>query len=77
MKNLKVIAVMTLFLLAMSATSLLAQNRHGRTSGAKAAYGYPTAEFSSKKKKKKQKKHKAAKRRGTQPLYRKKNPWVN
>jgi len=63
-----------MFLIAMSATSLLAQGRQTRTSSARAAYGYPT-EYKSKKKKKKQRK--APKRKAATPLFRKKNPWVN
>lgn len=75
MKNLKIITILTVFLVAMSATSLLAQGRQARTGSAKAAYGYPTGEYKSKKKKKKQRK--PPKRKGKAPLYRKKNPWAN
>jgi len=79
MKNFKVIAVIIVFLMAISATSLLAQGRQTRTRGAKAAYGYPTGEFKSTKKKKKLKQRKSPKRKskGAEPLYRKKNPWAN
>lgn len=77
MKNLKVIAIITVFLVALSATSLLAQKRPSeRTSSAKAAYGYPTEKFKAKKKKK-EKKRKAPKRKAKTPLYRKKNPWAS
>ena len=80
MKNLKVITVIAIFFVAMSASSLLAQNRTPeRTSSAQAAYGYPAKKFDSKKKKKKQKQRKAKRKKGkaATPLYRKKNPWAN
>jgi hypothetical protein len=79
MKNLKVITIVTIFLIAMSAINVLAQ---GRTSGARAAYGYPSDyNYKAKKKKTKKKKQpkavKSKKGKGKQPLYRKKNPWAN
>jgi hypothetical protein len=79
MKNLKVITILIVFLVALSSTSLLAQRRNpGNTSGAKAAYGFPTGQYKSKKKKqKKQRKVKKSKTKPSQPAYRKKNPWVN
>lgn len=78
MKNLKVITIITVFLVAMSATSLLAQKRPSeRTSSAKAAYGYPTEKFKAKKKKKEKKQRKVPKRKAKTPLYRKKNPWAS
>jgi len=75
MKNLKVITLLTLLFVVLSAISLLAQRRTpSNTAGAKAAYGYPTGEYKAKKKKqKKQRKVKKPK----QPMYRKKNPWAN
>jgi hypothetical protein len=76
MKDLKTLGILIIFLVAMSATSLLAQGRQTRTSSAKAAYGYP-ADHKVKKKKKKAKKSKTPKKKGKQPLYRKKSPWVN
>ncbi|HEX6892118.1 MAG TPA: hypothetical protein VF141_15530 [Chryseolinea sp.] len=74
MKNLQIIAIITLFLVSMSATSN-AQRRDSRTRSAQAAYGYPSEFKASKKKAKKQKK--AARRKAKSPLYRKKSPWVN
>ena len=78
MNNLKAITIITVFLIGMSATSLLAQGNQTRTSSAKAVYGYP-GEYKTKKKKKKQSKapKRKAKSKGKAPLYRKKNPWVN
>ena len=80
MKNLKVITIFTIFLIAMSGSSLLAQGRQSNTSSARAAYGYPSSDYKGKKKKskKKTKQRKASKKKNsTQPLYRKKNPWAN
>lgn len=76
MKNLKVVTLITLFLVGLSATSLLAQRRSPEsTGGARAAYGYPNGGHkATKKKKKKQRKVKKPK----QPAaYRKKNPWAS
>lgn len=80
MKNLKVITIITIFLVTMSAVNLLAQGR--QTSGARAAYGYPSdynykAKKKKKSKKKKQRKTVISKGKAKQPLYRKKNPWAN
>jgi len=75
MKDLKTVSILIFFLVVMSATSLLAQGRQTRTSSAKAAYGYPADHKA--KKKKKSKKRKAPKKKGKQPLSRKKSPWVN
>jgi hypothetical protein len=81
MKNLKVITIFTVFLIAMSGANLLAQGRQSNTSSARAAYGYPSTDFKAKKKKKtkKKKQRKATKKKtnSAQPLYRKKNPWAN
>jgi hypothetical protein len=79
MKNLKVIAIVTIFLIVASVIVTNAQGRQSRTSSAKAAYGYPTGEYQTQKKKKKKKQRKArkSKPKGKQPLYRKKNPWAN
>ena len=81
MKNLKVITIFTIFLIAMSGSSLLAQGRQSNTSSARAAYGYPSSDYKAKKKKKSKKKTKqrkaTKKKNSTQPLYRKKNPWAN
>jgi hypothetical protein len=74
MKNLQIIAIITLFLVSMSATCK-AQKRDSRTRSAQAAYGYPAEFKASKKKAKKQKK--AARRKAKAPAYRKKSPWVN
>jgi hypothetical protein len=76
MKNLPIIAILTLFLVAVSVSGK-AQNRDSRTRSAQAAYGYPAEFKASKKKAKKQKK--AARRKAKAPLYRneKKSPWVN
>ena len=64
MKNLKVITIIAVFLVALSSTSLTAQRRNpGNTSGARAAYGFPTERYKAKKKKqKKQRKVKARKK---------------
>jgi hypothetical protein len=79
MKNLKVITIITVLLVTLSSTSLLAQRRNpGNTSGARAAYGFPTGQYKAKKKKqKKQRKVKARKKKPSEPAFRKKNPWVN
>ncbi|HTE32317.1 MAG TPA: hypothetical protein VK666_18175 [Chryseolinea sp.] len=81
MRKLQVVIIFTLFLIAMSAVTLLAQGNPTRTRGAKAAYGYPTERYSPKKakKSKKKKKHRqpAKKNKNAAPQYRKKNPWVN
>jgi hypothetical protein len=80
MRKLQVVILFTIFLMAMSAVTLLAQGNPSRTRGAQAAYGYPTERYSTKKKsKKKKKKHRqpAKKNKNAAPLYRKKNPWVN
>ena len=79
MKNLKVITIITVLLVTLSCTSLLAQRRNpGNTSSARAAYGFPTERYKTKKKKqKKQRKTKKNKAKPSQPAYRKKNPWVN
>jgi len=79
MKNLKVITIITVLLVTLSSTSLLAQRRNpGNTRGAQAAYGFPTGQYKAKKKKqKKQRKVKKSKLKPSQPAYRKKNPWVN
>lgn len=82
MKNLKLIAIGIVFLLAGSSANLMAQRRNpGNTSSARAAYGLPTGQYKAKKKQKKQKKQRKAKTRkkksGGDPAYRKKNPWVN
>jgi len=76
MKNLRIIAIITFLLLAMSLTGK-AQNRDSRTRSAQAAYGYPSEFRASKKKAKKQKK--VARRKAKTPRYRteKKSPWVN
>jgi hypothetical protein len=74
MKNLQIIAIITLFLVSMSVTCK-AQKRDSRTRSAQAAYGYPAEFKASKKKAKKQKK--AARRKAKAPAYRKKSPWVN
>ena len=75
MKNLRIIAIITLFLISISATSVKAQGRSSRTRSAQAAYGYPAEFKASKKKAKRQKK--AARRKAKAPMYRKKSPWVN
>ena len=54
MKDLKIITILTVFFIALSATSPLAQGKQTKTSSAKAAYGYQT-EFKSNSKKKKKK----------------------
>jgi hypothetical protein len=82
MKNLKVITILTVLIVTLSCTSLLAQRRNpGNTSSARAAYGFPNGQYKAKKKKqKKQKKKRKAKKnkmKPSQPAYRKKNPWVN
>jgi hypothetical protein len=78
MKNLKVIAFITLFLVVLSATSLLAQRRSpSNTGGARAAYGYPVGEYNAKKKKAKKKKQRKFKKPKQPAAYRKKNPWAN
>jgi hypothetical protein len=79
MKNLKVITILTVFLVTLSSASVLAQRRSpGNTSSARAAYGFPTGQYKAKKKKqKKQRKAKKSKKKPSQPAYRKKNPWVN
>jgi hypothetical protein len=82
MKNLKVITIITVLLVILSSTGLLAQRRNpGNTSSARAAYGFPTERYKAKKKKqkkqKKQRKVKKTKLKPSQPGYRKKNPWVN
>jgi hypothetical protein len=80
MKNLRVITVIIVLLVTLSSTSLLAQRRNpGNTSGARAAYGFPTERYKAKKKKqKKQRKVKARKKKkSAEPAFRKKNPWVN
>ena len=74
MKNLKSITLLTLFLIALSASGVRAQGKPSRSSGARAAYGYPT-EVRSKKKKKKQ--SKPPKRKAKAPINRQRNPWVN
>ena len=76
MKDLKVIPIFTVFFIALSATSPLAQGKQTKTSSAKAAYGYPT-EFNSKSKKKKTKQRKAPKRKTKAPINRQKNPWAS
>lgn len=79
MKKLKVITIITIFLIVGSAINVLAQGRESRSGSAKAAYGYPTGEYKSVKKKKKKKQRKAKKsksKKGKQPLYRNKNPWA-
>ncbi|HET6541225.1 MAG TPA: hypothetical protein VFG46_12120 [Chryseolinea sp.] len=78
MKNLRVITIITVLLVTLSCTSLLAQRRNpGNTSSARAAYGFPTERYKAKKKKQKQRKAKKSKKKPSQPAYRKKNPWVN
>lgn len=82
MKNLKVIAIITILLITTSAINLLAQGRQSNTRGAKAAYGFPSdynykAKKKKKSKKKKQRKTVISKGKAKQPLYRKKNPWAN
>jgi hypothetical protein len=78
MRNLKVITILALFLVALSATTLLAQRRPENTRSAQAAYGYPAGGHKVKKsKKKKQKKPRKAKKQKSSPAYRKKNPWAN
>ena len=76
MKNFRLIAIITVFLIGISVSGK-AQNRDSRTRSAQAAYGYPSEFRASKKKAKKQKK--AAKRKAKAPRYRneKKSPWVN
>jgi hypothetical protein len=74
MKNLQIIAIITLFLVSISATCN-AQNRDARSRSAQAAYGHPAEFKASKKKAKKQKK--SARRKAKAPLHRKKSPWVN
>jgi hypothetical protein len=78
MKKLKVISIITVLLIGLSADNLLAQRRAENTRAAEAAYGYPTGGYKAKKKvkKKKQKKQKPAKKKKNQPLYRKKDPWA-
>jgi hypothetical protein len=79
MNNLKAITIITVLLVTLSSTGLLAQRRNpGNTSSARAAYGFPTERYTAKKKKqKKQRKAKKSKKKPSQPAYRKKNPWVN
>jgi hypothetical protein len=74
MKNLKAITILTVFFIALSASNLMAQGKPSRSSGARAAYGYPAEDKSKKKKKKKQK---APKRKAKAPINRNKSPWVN
>lgn len=84
MGRLRVVLLSLIFLLALPASKLCAQNNNKqyRTGSAKAAYGYPADTYRSKKKVKKSKKKKKAKQpksrnKNGQPLYRKKSPWVN
>ena len=78
MKNLRSITILTLFLIALSASGVLAQGKPSRSSGARAAYGYPE-DSRSKKKKKKKKQDKAPKRKAKAPINNKRNksPWIN
>jgi len=75
MKDLKIVTILTLALIVISASKPLAQARQSRTGSAKAAYGYPT-EFNTKSKKKKEKKRKAPKRKTKAPITRQRNPWA-
>jgi len=82
MKNLIAISIITVFFITISASNLLAQGNPSRTSGARAAYGYPAEVATIKKKKKKQRKEpkrKEPKRKAKTPINknRNKNPWVN
>ena len=79
MSRLKIITVLTVFLVALSTTSVLAQRRPENTRSAQAAYGYPAGGHKVKKskKKKKQKKARKPKKQASSPAYRKKNPWAN
>lgn len=85
MKNFKIIALIAISLVALSAADLIAQRRPENTRSAKAAYGYPEGGFHKKKKSKKNKRPKKQKKQKTkgkksdasQPAYRKKNPWAN
>jgi hypothetical protein len=78
MKKLNAITIIFVFLIAIPATSLLAQHRKApKTSSGRAAYGYP-AESKSKKKHKKKSKSFRAKAKAKQPIDReKKNPWAS
>jgi hypothetical protein len=82
MNNLKVIIIVTVFLVAISAPNVMAQGKSLRSRGAQAAYGYPSdynykAKKKKKAKRKKQPKAKKNKADKKQPAYRKKNPWAN
>ena len=78
MRNLRIIVILTAFLIGVSALNVLAQRRPERTRSANATYGYPAGQFKAKKakKKKKQKKQRKSPKRN-EPLFRKKNPWAN
>ncbi|MEO7988472.1 MAG: hypothetical protein ABI663_02965 [Chryseolinea sp.] len=78
MKNFKVITIIFVFLIAIPATSILAQHRKApKTSSGRAAYGYPSESKSKKKHKKKSKSYRA-KAKAKQPMDReKKNPWAS
>ena len=68
MKNLKVITIITVLLVTLSSTSLLAQRRNpGNTSGARAAYGFPTERYKAKKKKQKKQRKVKAQKKETKP----------
>ena len=77
--KLQVVIILTIFLVAMSTATILAQGRQSRTGSAKAAYGFPSERYSTKKKSKKKKKKKQRKppNKNASPLYRKRDPWVN
>lgn len=84
MRRLRVVILSIVFLLALPASTLFAQNNNKqyKTGSAKAAYGYPTESYRTKKKAKKNKKKKKSKQpksrnKNGEPLYRKKSPWVN
>lgn len=74
MKNLKVLSIFILILIAIPATNLMAQRNASKTSSGRAAYGYPS--LSKSKKKVKKKKSKPSKRKTKQPIDRKKSPWA-
>lgn len=81
MRKLQVVTLLTIFLVAMSASSLFAQRRPGRagkTGSARAAYGFSTERYQAKKKKakKKKKQHKSP-NKDAAPRDRKRSPWVN
>jgi hypothetical protein len=76
MKNLKFVTFLTVLVVAISCTNLLAQGRDSRSGSAQAAYGYSTKSKPKVKKKKKQRKSPKRKSKAA-PLYRKKNPWAN